>query len=162
MAEDSSNNGIVKIGNNAIMRYSNALVRRAIQDLSSETKIYINPILIVEDEETLCELMKQVLTNAGYNNITIAYDGSTAIQVVQKRKFKLVLLNVGIPEPNGIKVLQYIKEHVPSTKVVLTSGYNSDQVAARAIRLGANAFLRKPLEPGKLLSTVKSIMKQYE
>jgi len=101
-----------------------------------------SPILIVEDDEPTCNLLKVVLEKAGYSNITTACDGLTAMRLLESRTFKLVLLNVGIPEPNGIEVLRYIKKMAPSTNVVMTSGYQKYQVAVLTIELGALAFLK--------------------
>jgi DNA-binding NtrC family response regulator len=117
----------------------------------------VSPILIVEDDDRMCELIKQFLESEGYCDLTTAGDGLTAMRLLQSRTFKLVLLNVGIPEPSGITLLEFIKKNEPLTNVVMTSGYHNDDVVAWTIEMGALAFLKKPISLDQLLSIIESI-----
>jgi two-component system, NtrC family, response regulator HydG len=116
-----------------------------------------SPILIVEDDDSMCGLLKQVLEKAGYTNITTAGDGLTAMRLLQSRTFKLVLLNVGIPKPNGIEVLRFIKKMAPSTNVIMISGMSDELIIAAAMELGALTYMKKPIKLDELLSIIESI-----
>ena len=162
MAEDSSNNGIVKVGNNAIMRYSNALVRRAINDLSPESQIYNNAILMVDDDINTLDLMIHVLEEGGFKNIDRAEDGKDAIEKLLSRKYKLVSLNLNMPYYNGFEVLELMNQHKILTKAIIISGINDEKIVSATMDIGALVYLVKPVTSHQLLSTVISILKQNE
>jgi DNA-binding response OmpR family regulator len=159
MTNDNSNNQIVKIPNITIERYSNSLVKRAIIEISANTNIFNEAILIVEDDEILIEFIIDFLEKKGFKNIDKAENGLVAIKKLQSRTYKLVLLNIGIPEPNGFKVLEFINKSAQSTKTILTSGYYKEEIVTTVRELGASSFLRKPFNSDELLSIVLNTMK---
>ena len=158
--DDSSNSGIVKIGNNAITRYSNALVRRAINDLSSESQIYNNAILMVDDDTRTLDLFILVLKEGGFKNIDRAEDGKDAIEKLLSKKYKLVSLNLNMPFFNGFEVLEFMNQSKILTKAIIISGITEEKIVSAAMDLGVLAYLKKPVTSHQLLSTVMSILKQ--
>ncbi|MGD1043955.1 MAG: response regulator [Bacteroidota bacterium] len=160
MTEDLSNNGIIKVGTNTIVRYSNALIRRAIDEVSSELQIYSNAILIVEDESILVDIINSFLEKEGFKNIDRAENGLEAINKLRSGKYELILLNIGMPILSGFEVLEFIKKSSISTKVIVTSGYQSEEGFSYAMELGAIAYLKKPFSSEQLISTITSIMRK--
>lgn len=160
MAEDSSNNGIVRVGNNSIARYSNTLIRRAIDELSYKKHLDDEAILIVDDEPTFLYILSAELKEKGFNSIDKAENGQIAIEKLQSRKYRLVLLGLKMPVLDGFGVLSFIKENLLSTKAVVISGFATDASISRAWELGAYDFFTKPYDVDQLILTVTKIMKE--
>jgi two-component system chemotaxis response regulator CheY len=160
MDDKSSNNGIVKVGNNNIVRYSNALVRRAIEELSHKKHWDNNAILIVDDDPNFLNILSGFLNEEGFNNIDRAENGLIAIEKLQSSRYKLVLLGLIMPVLDGFGVLRFIKENLPLTKAVVISGALSDDAnISHAMELGAFAYFKKPIDANQLTATVTSIMR---
>lgn len=85
-------------------------------------------ILIVEDEAQARELLKDIVSTSGYEVIT-AEDGYEAVAAVQKRKFKLIFLDLRLPNLSGIETLKRIKEIDSSIPIVVVTGYPEDLMA---------------------------------
>jgi DNA-binding NtrC family response regulator len=114
-------------------------------------------ILIVDDEEDLRTLLGHVLTSAGYQ-IDTAADGETALKLLQKQKFDLALLDIQMPNLNGIQVLKYLHQHLPSTKAIMLTGYADLKHAMEAKEFGARDFIGKPYKLEDILSTVERVL----
>jgi len=116
-------------------------------------------ILIVDDENDLRTLLSHVLTNAGYE-IKSASDGEEAISMLSKYKFDLTLLDIQMPNVNGIQVLKFIKQHSPTTKAIMLTGYADLKNAMEAKEFGACDFIGKPYKLDDILSTIERILKE--
>jgi DNA-binding NtrC family response regulator len=114
-------------------------------------------ILIVDDETDLRTLLRHILTAQGYQ-ITDAEDGEEAIELIKKQKFDIALLDIQMPNINGIQVLKYIKEHSPQTKAVMLTGYADLKHAMEAKEFGARDFIGKPYKLEDVLSTIEHIL----
>jgi DNA-binding NtrC family response regulator len=100
-------------------------------------------ILIVDDEEDLRTLLGMVLEGAGYR-ISTASDGLEALAMLKKQDFDAALLDIQMPNMDGIQVLKYITEHHPATKSIVLTGYADLRHATEAKRNGAADFIGKP------------------
>ena len=111
-------------------------------------------ILIVDDEPDICELVKEILEDEGYQVIT-AQNGEKARECFSTQDPDLVLLDIWMPDVDGISLLKEWQQnaglHCP---VVMMSGHGSVETAVEATRSGAYDFIEKPLSMGKLLLTV--------
>jgi len=114
-------------------------------------------ILIVDDEADLRTLLHHILTAQGYQ-ITDAADGEEAIELIKRQKFDIALLDIQMPNINGIQVLKYIKEHSPQTKAVMLTGYADLKHAMEAKEFGARDFIGKPYKLEDVLSTIEHIL----
>jgi len=114
-------------------------------------------ILIVDDEEDLRTLLGHVLSTAGYR-IDTAADGETALKLLQKEKFDLALLDIQMPNLNGIQVLKYLHQHLPTTKAIMLTGYADLKHAMEAKEFGARDFIGKPYKLEDILSTVERVL----
>lgn len=110
-------------------------------------------ILIVDDEETLCYFLKESLEEKGYRTLAVhtARDG---LQELARRPVDLVLLDLKLPDGEGLEVLQEIRkvdEHLP---VIVLTGHAAVDSAVRAMKLGAYDYLEKPINLAQLSSSV--------
>ncbi len=115
-------------------------------------------ILVVDDEPDICELVKEILVDEGYQVIT-AQNGEKAREYFSTQKPDLVLLDIWMPDVDGISLLKEWQRnaglHCP---VVMMSGHGSIETAVEATRSGAYDFIEKPLSMGKLLMTVSKAL----
>ncbi len=112
-------------------------------------------ILVVDDEPDIRTLVKEILEDEDYT-VTIAADGTSARQALRERRPDLVLLDIWMPDIDGISLLKEWSENdgVPCP-VIMMSGHGTVETAVEATRLGAYDFLEKPLSLAKLLLTVE-------
>lgn len=112
-------------------------------------------ILVVDDEPDIRRLMREILEDEGYV-VSIAENGSTARDARRTLHPDLVLLDIWMPDVDGISLLkEWAPEGKPEPPVIMISGHGSVETAVEATRYGAYDFLEKPLSLAKLLITVK-------
>ena len=116
-------------------------------------------ILLIEDEDSIRRVLKKVLQddNQSYK-FTEATDGQVGISTVKKHKFDLILCDIKMPKRDGIEVLDFIRNHTPTTPVVMISGHGNLETAVKAMRMGAFDYISKPPDLNHLLSTVRSAL----
>jgi DNA-binding NtrC family response regulator len=110
-------------------------------------------ILIADDDETLCYLLKEELVNEGHNVDTV-YDGKDAIENFKRKSYDVLLLDLEMREVHGEKVLLYVKENHPSTQVIVLTAKTDVRTAIECIKQGAYHFITKPYEFGQLCLTI--------
>jgi UDP-3-O-[3-hydroxymyristoyl] N-acetylglucosamine deacetylase len=111
-------------------------------------------ILIVDDEDGVRESIREILSDEGYSVVEAA-DGRQALERIGEARPALVLLDVWMPDQDGIAVLKEIKEREPELAVVMISGHGNIHTAVAATKLGAFDFVEKPLSLEGLLATVR-------
>jgi CheY-like chemotaxis protein len=114
-------------------------------------------ILVVEDEELLLDLLKEMLEAEGYRVIT-ATDGNQAVNLYrsEKEKVSLVLSDMGLPNMGGWEVLRQLKTINPMVKVILSSGFMDSKVREDMIHSGAKDFIQKPYTPEKVIEQIRA------
>ena len=110
-------------------------------------------ILIVDDEESICQSLSGVLADDGYDIITAA-SGEEALKIVGEELPSLVLLDIWLPGMDGIETLKIIKSEHPEIRVIMMSGHGTIETAVKATKLGAFDFIEKPLSLDKVLLIV--------
>jgi len=118
-----------------------------------------NPqVLVVDDESDIRALIKDILDDEGYG-VTVAADATEARRARADRKFDLVLLDIWMPDTDGITLLrEWSDAGEINCPVVIMSGHGTVDTAVEATRLGAFDFVEKPLSLAKLLRTVESAL----
>jgi UDP-3-O-acyl N-acetylglucosamine deacetylase len=111
-------------------------------------------ILIVDDEDNVRESVREVLTDEGYHVIDTA-DGAHVPVLIEREKPGLVLLDIWMPEIDGIELLKEIKRQEPNMRVVMMSGHGNIHTAVTATKFGAFDFIEKPLSLEGLLLAVQ-------
>ena len=113
-------------------------------------------ILVIDDETIVRRSCERTLTPEGYEVISTA-SGREGIELLEKEPFAIVLLDLKMPDMDGIEVLKKIKERWPDTKVIMITGYSTVETAVQALRLGAYNHIEKPFTPNTLLAAVKEV-----
>jgi DNA-binding response OmpR family regulator len=110
-------------------------------------------ILVVDDERMLCDLLQEMLRRHGHEVFT-AYSGQEAIELHRQRRPHFTLLDLTLPDMNGIEVLTRIRESDPKAGVMILTGAASDKLERQAQQLGVTDFLIKGLSPEALMGAV--------
>ena len=118
-------------------------------------------ILLVEDEENLQEALKLNLELEGYD-VTSAYDGAAALVAVQKEYFNLIILDVMLPELDGIVVCETIRLNNSDIPILILSAKNSSADRVLGLKKGADDYLTKPFNLEELLLRVNKLIKKSE
>ncbi len=115
----------------------------------------MNPvILLVDDEDTIRLFLEKTLRDEGYEALTAA-TGGEALETVFDKLPDLVLLDLKLPDMNGIEVLKRIKEEIPEICVIMLTAFGDIETAVSAMKKGAFDFVSKPVNLEQLLMTVK-------
>ena len=116
-------------------------------------------ILVVDDEMGIRELLSEILTDEGHS-VTLAENAAAARQARSERRPDLVLLDIWMPDTDGISLLkEWSAANLLTMPVVMMSGHGTIDSAVEATRVGAVDFLEKPIALQKLLQTVKKALK---
>lgn len=118
-------------------------------------------ILIVDDDESITNSMKTILEDEGYL-VDTAVTGAGAIRKTEKTAYNIALLDIRLPDMEGVELLKLIKEGVPRTRKIMVTGYPSMQNAIAALNRSADAYLIKPVDVESLLRIVKEQLKLQE
>lgn len=118
-------------------------------------------ILVIDDEAIVRTSCERTLAPEGYE-VRVATGGKEGLDVLEEERFNLVLLDLKMPDIDGIDVLNTIKKKWPETKVVMITGYSTVDTAVQALRLGAFNFIEKPFTPDTLISAVNEIFDRAE
>jgi len=116
-------------------------------------------ILVVDDEETMRDSCQQALSQKA-NIVKVAGDGSTALAMLEKEPFDLVILDLKMPGLSGMEVLKRIKQDDPEVMVVVITGYATIESAVEAMKSGAYDFIPKPFTPDGLRVIVKRALEK--
>lgn len=111
-------------------------------------------ILVVDDEDGVRESVREVLSDEGYRVIDTA-DGTQVLQIIKEEHPELVLLDIWMPQMDGIGLLKEIKTQEPDINVVMVSGHGNIHTAVTATKFGAFDFIEKPVSLDGLLLTVQ-------
>lgn len=110
-------------------------------------------ILVIDDERLLCDLLRDMLRRHGHEVFT-AYSGRDGLDTYRQRRPNFTLLDLHLPDMNGIEVLKRIREGNPKAAVMILTGAASDKLERQAQELGVTDFLIKGLSPEVLMSAV--------
>ncbi|HZL96022.1 MAG TPA: response regulator, partial [Vicinamibacterales bacterium] len=114
-------------------------------------------ILVVDDEANIRALIDEILGEEGYE-VTTAADAKEARAARKEREFDLILLDIWMPDTDGISLLKEWSESGTGSTVVMMSGHGTVDTAVEATRLGAVDFIEKPVSLAKLLRTVEKAL----
>jgi DNA-binding response OmpR family regulator len=111
-------------------------------------------ILIVEDEAGIVQFLQQGLEEEEYE-ITTAYDGLMAFELIQKEKFDLILLDWMLPKMNGLEVCKSIRIKDKITPIIFLTAKDTVQETIEGLKSGANDYIKKPFSFDELLERIK-------
>lgn len=119
-------------------------------------------VLIVDDASFMRMTIKQMLEKNGHETVGEAGDGIEAVKKYIEVKPDVVLLDITMPEMNGVEALKRIKELDPAAKVIICSAMGQQAMVAQAIQSGAKDFIVKPFEADRLIAAVDRVMSKQK
>ncbi len=105
-----------------------------------------NKILIVDDDKSVRDFLGRFLSMKGYEHVQSVETGQQAVETVKKDNFKLVLLDIKLPDMDGIDVLRKIKQLSNNTAVIMMTGFPEEEKAKQMIQEGAYDYIIKPFD----------------
>lgn len=119
-------------------------------------------ILVIDDDESMRKILAMTLESKGYS-VDTAKDGKEAIRKSNSNFYNLALVDLRLPDMDGIELLTAMKEHTPEMMKIIVTGYPSLESAIEAVNKGADGYVVKPVKTEELLSTVQQhLQKQRE
>jgi PAS domain S-box-containing protein/putative nucleotidyltransferase with HDIG domain len=111
-------------------------------------------VLIVDDDVSLSKTLSDILEAKGYSAVTVA-EGKIALEQVEEEKPLVAVVDLRLPDMDGLRVMEEIKKRSPDTECIVLTGYASQASAIEAINLGAYSYVQKPYDVLQLLVTIR-------
>ena len=119
-------------------------------------------VLLVDDEKGYINVLSNRLSKRSIN-ATKAFSGTQAIQILRKKDFDVVVLDLKMEDMDGIEVLKIMKKMAPEVPVIFLTGHGSQEAAREGIAFGAFDYLTKPCELSQLIEKIKqAYLYQFE
>ena len=115
-------------------------------------------ILICDDAAFMRMMIKDILSKNGYNVAGEAENGAKAVEKYAELKPDLVLMDITMPEMDGIQALKKIKESDPSALVIMCSAMGQQAMVIESIQSGAKDFIVKPFQADRVLEAIKKVI----
>lgn len=119
-----------------------------------------NTVVIVDDDKNICELVRLYLVKEGFE-VKCAFTGKTALAVIEEAKPCAVILDIMLPELDGIEVLKKIRQNSKTPVIMLSAkGETIDKIVG--LELGADDYVVKPFEPKELIARLRAVLRRFE
>ncbi len=118
----------------------------------------MNKILIVEDEQSIADMVKMCLSKNGYICETVN-DGMSAAKKIEEKLYDLILLDIMLPDIDGYDLIEYIKQF--KTPVIFVTAKTSVADRVKGLKLGAEDYISKPFDLEELLARVATVLRRY-
>jgi DNA-binding NtrC family response regulator len=118
-------------------------------------------ILVVDDEEIVIRSCLRILGDSGYE-LDAAQDGSMALKKIDDHRYDALILDIMMPNVDGVEVLQRVKESHPDVEVIMITGLSEIETAVRCMKLGAFDYLPKPFDPDELKLVVERALERRQ
>ena len=120
-----------------------------------QTKNQDMKILIIDDERSIRNSLKEILTDEGYET-DVAEDGLQGCEMAEKEKYNAIFCDIKMPNMDGIEVLDRLHESGVDAAIIMISGHGDIDTAVECIKKGAFDFIQKPLDLNRILITIKN------
>ena len=110
-------------------------------------------ILVVDDDKLVRDSLQSLIANAGYV-VDVAKSGEEAESKSALTYYNVALIDIRLPNANGIELLERLKEYVPKTRKIILTGYPDLETAIEAVNKRADGYLIKPFDPEALLKVI--------
>lgn len=118
----------------------------------------MSKIMLVDDAAFMRMMLKNTLTQAGYSNFVEAQDGAEAVVKYDEEKPDLVVMDITMPNMDGLQALKKIRENDPGAKVIMCTAMGQESMVVEAIKSGAKDFVVKPFNAERITQTVNTIL----
>lgn len=115
-------------------------------------------VLVADDHAIIREGLKQIIADSG--DFAVNGEAETGLQAIQQARsggFDIVLLDISLPDRNGIEVLKQLKKEIPALPVLILTMHREDQYAIRALKAGASGYLNKQGAPAELVNALREV-----
>lgn len=116
-------------------------------------------ILVVDDNRAIRERLAELLNKEGYE-VTTASSGNEAIDIIRRRNFDLAIVDLVMPEIDGMEVLREIKRVSGDTKVIMITAFATVQSAVEAMKRGASDYISKPFRIEDIRATIRRVLEE--
>ncbi|MDF2589877.1 MAG: two component transcriptional regulator, winged helix family protein [Anaerocolumna sp.] len=117
-------------------------------------------ILVCDDDKDIVDAIQIYLSAEGYHVIK-AYDGKEALEVIKSNEIHLVLLDIMMPQVDGIRVTMKLRENNSTLPIILLTAKSEDSDKVLGLNAGADDYITKPFSPLELIARVKSALRRY-
>jgi two-component system nitrogen regulation response regulator NtrX len=124
----------------------------------SDTGIHQGNVLIIDDEKDICTMLKGILEDENHK-VSTAYSGISGLKSLSREVFDVVLLDVWLPDIDGVTLFERIKNSYPDVVVIMMSGHSNIETAIRCTKSGAFDFLEKPLSMEKIILNIQHALR---
>ncbi len=111
-------------------------------------------ILVIDNEEVICDACRLVLSEKGHA-VDLCKTGKSGLFSLEKGQYDLLLLDMKLPDMDGMDILRTLKDRMPPLRVIVMTGYSTLANAVQAMKLGATDYLCKPYTDDELLQAVE-------
>lgn len=118
-------------------------------------------ILIIDDDEDIRKVLTEILRDEGYC-VDSAETGRQAVRKTERQFYNLALIDIKLPDIDGVKLLTKIRETKPKTRKIIITGYPTLKNTVEALNKGADAYIIKPLNIDKTLATIKEQLEKQK
>ncbi len=113
-------------------------------------------ILIIDDEEVICNACHLILSERGHF-VERKTDGASGLRALQSNNYDVILLDMMLPDMEGMEILKIIKQKSVQAGVIVITGYSTVKNALKAMKLGAADYLSKPFSEDELLASIDKV-----
>jgi DNA-binding NtrC family response regulator len=118
-------------------------------------------ILIIDDDENIRKVLTTILEDEGYN-VESVDTAKKAIERTRRKFYNLALIDIRLPDMEGIELLTKMKNTTPKIRKIIITGYPTLQNAVEAVNRGADAYILKPFDMEKVLEAIKDQLKKQQ
>jgi len=113
-------------------------------------------ILVIDDEEVICNACHLILSERGHT-VERKMDGASGLKALQSNSYDIILLDMMLPDMEGMEILETIKQKTPKAGVIIITGYSTVANALKSMKLGAADYLPKPFSEDELLASIEKV-----
>jgi DNA-binding NtrC family response regulator len=116
-------------------------------------------ILVVDDDAIVIKSCRRILEAEGFEVFTVP-SADKALEAIKNSDFDILLIDVKMPERDGMYLMREIKKNWPEIPTIVMSGYPTPETIAEVLKLGATLFIPKPFKPDELIKSVRQVLKK--
>ncbi len=116
-------------------------------------------LLVVDDEESIVTLLQFNLEQTGYDVVT-AMDGATALELATEESFDLMILDLMLPEMDGLEVCKQLRQRKVLTPILMLTAKDDEFDKVLGLELGADDYMTKPFSPREVVARVRAILRR--
>lgn len=116
-------------------------------------------ILIIDDDKDICEYMQLLLSQSGYE-VTAQTDARAALELLKEEEFHVVILDIMMPELNGMELLERIRDFDSDIAIIIFTGYPSVDTAVTSMKYNVSDYIKKPFDVDEFNQTLEKILRE--